>query len=204
MKRYKTIFQVRRGTSEQWDRINPILRTGEPGYATDTAKLKIGNGIDHWKDLPVNDSFLLSYDSREDFPEAGLSEILYRDKGSAQLYQWNEETSSYEILSSIKGLEALLDKKVDKEEGKGLSSNDFTTELKNKLETMSSTPGTIYVHNQMTSSKEWVITHNLGHFPSVSVVDSAGTVVVGEVNYIDQNTIIVSFSGAFSGKAYLN
>ena len=147
MKRYKTIFQVRRGTSEQWDRINPILRTGEPGYATDTAKLKIGNGIDHWKDLPANDSFLLSYDSKEDFPEAGLSEILYRDKGSAQLYQWNEETSSYEILSSIEGFEALLDKKVDKEEGKGLSSNDFTTELKNKLETMSSTPGTIYVHN---------------------------------------------------------
>lgn len=33
MKRYKTIFQVRRGTSEQWDRINPILRMGEPGYA---------------------------------------------------------------------------------------------------------------------------------------------------------------------------
>lgn len=204
MKRYKTIFQVRRGTSEQWDRINPILRTGEPGYATDTAKLKIGNGIDHWKDLPSSDSVLLSYDSKEDFPEAGLSEILYRDKGSAQLYQWNEETSSYEILSSIEGLEALLDKKVDKEEGKGLSSNDFTTELKNKLETMSSTPGTIYVHNQMTSSKEWVITHNLRHFPSVSVVDSAGTVVVGEVNYINQNTIIVSFSGAFSGKAYLN
>ena len=56
----------------------------------------------------------------------------------------------------------------------------------------------------MTSSKEWVITHNLGHFPSVSVVDSAGTVVVGEINYIDQNTIIASFSGAFSGKAYLN
>mgnify|MGYP006321658819 FL=1 len=86
MKRYKTIFQVRRGTSEQWDRINPILRTGEPGYATDTAKLKIGNGIDHWKDLPSSDSVLLSYDSKEDFPEAGLSEILYRDKGSAQLY----------------------------------------------------------------------------------------------------------------------
>ena len=204
MKRYKTIFQVRRGTSEQWDRINPILRTGEPGYATDTAKLKIGNGIDHWNDLPASDSVLLSYDSKEDFPEVGLSEILYRDKGSAQLYQWNEETSSYEILSSIEGLEALLDKKVDKEEGKGLSSNDFTTELKNKLETMSSTPGTIYVHNQMTSSKEWVIIHNLGHFPSVSVVDSAGTVVVGEINYIDQNTVIASFSGAFSGKAYLN
>lgn len=32
MKRYKTIFQVRRDISEQWSSINPILRTGEPGY----------------------------------------------------------------------------------------------------------------------------------------------------------------------------
>ena len=80
--------------------------------------------------------------------ECDKSIIVQNEEDYSQsLYQWNEETSSYEILSSVEGLEALLDKKVDKEEGKGLSSNDFTTELKNKLETMSSTPGTIYVHN---------------------------------------------------------
>ena len=67
MKRYKTIFQVRRGTSEQWDRINPILRAGEPGYAIDTAKLKIGNGSTPWKELPyVNDIDISKYITIED------------------------------------------------------------------------------------------------------------------------------------------
>ena len=42
---------------------------------------------------------------------------------------------------------AKLGDKVTKEEGKGLSSNDFTTELKNKLETIDNTQGNIYVHN---------------------------------------------------------
>ncbi|WP_253273451.1 hypothetical protein [Capnocytophaga sp. oral taxon 323] len=39
-------------------------------------------------------------------------------------------------VKSNKNLETLLTKKVDKEDGKGLSSNDFTTPLKNKLESL--------------------------------------------------------------------
>lgn len=40
-------------------------------------------------------------------------------------------------ISNIAGLEDALGEKVDKEEGKGLSTNDFTGELKNKLENFS-------------------------------------------------------------------
>jgi|TARA_R110000744_G_scaffold226176_1_gene344556 hypothetical protein len=61
-----------------------------------------------------------------------------------------------------------------------------------------------YAHNQTSSSTTWSITHNLGKFPSVTVVDSANSVVVGEVQMIDINQITVTFSAAFSGKAYLN
>lgn len=61
-----------------------------------------------------------------------------------------------------------------------------------------------FVYQQNVASDEWVIEHNLGRFPTVTVVDSAGTVVVGEVRYIDSNTIRVKFIGAFSGNAYLN
>ncbi len=50
----------------------------------------------------------------------------------------------------------------------------------------------------------WTITHDLGKFPSVSVVDSANTQVVGEVDYIDNNSLTITFTAAFSGKAYLN
>lgn len=61
-----------------------------------------------------------------------------------------------------------------------------------------------YVHDQQFASQEWVIFHYLRKFPSVTIVDSAGTVVMGEVQYVDENNVILSFSHAFAGKAYLN
>ena len=61
-----------------------------------------------------------------------------------------------------------------------------------------------YSHTQNIASAVWEITHNLGKHPSVSVVDSANSAVIGEVRYINENQLTVSFSGAFSGKAFLN
>ena len=61
-----------------------------------------------------------------------------------------------------------------------------------------------YIHNQSTASAEWTINHNLNKYPSVTVVDSAGTICDGTVTYIDANTIVCNFNGAFSGTAYLN
>ena len=60
-----------------------------------------------------------------------------------------------------------------------------------------------HVHTQASASATWTITHVLGGRPSVSVVDSSGTVVVGEVRY-DSNTVVtVLFTTSFSGYAYL-
>ena len=61
-----------------------------------------------------------------------------------------------------------------------------------------------YTHNQITSSTTWTITHNLGFFPAVSVVDSGGNYVIGDVNYVSQNVLTVSFNASFGGKAYLS
>ena len=61
-----------------------------------------------------------------------------------------------------------------------------------------------YIHRQSTPSKEWRVAHKLGKFPSVTVVDSAGTVVVGDVRHVDKNNVVLSFSGAFSGTAFFN
>ncbi len=66
------------------------------------------------------------------------------------------------------------------------------------------TPGSIYyVHNQISASATWSISHNLDKYPGVTVVDSAGTVVEGSIQYTNSNTIVITFSAAFSGKAYL-
>lgn len=61
-----------------------------------------------------------------------------------------------------------------------------------------------YVHHQNISSTTWNITHFLGKRPSVTVVDSSDRVVYGNINYIDDDSLTLSFSSAFSGKAYLN
>lgn len=61
-----------------------------------------------------------------------------------------------------------------------------------------------FVFNQLAPSDTWLITHGLNKFPSVSVVDSGGTVVIGTVDYINENSVTVTFNGSFSGKAFMN
>lgn len=60
-----------------------------------------------------------------------------------------------------------------------------------------------HVHTQGTVSSTWTISHSLGGRPSVTVVDSAGTVVFGEVQYLSNTQVRVVFSAPFSGSAYL-
>ena len=61
-----------------------------------------------------------------------------------------------------------------------------------------------YIHTQSSASSSWTINHNLDKYPSVSVVDSAGNKVIGDVEYTSRNSVVVSFCATFSGKAYLN
>ncbi len=60
-----------------------------------------------------------------------------------------------------------------------------------------------HVHTQSSPSTLWTITHSLGGKPSVMVVDTADTVVIGEVKYVSSTQITVEFTAAFSGYAYL-
>ena len=60
-----------------------------------------------------------------------------------------------------------------------------------------------HVHTQGTASSTWTINHDLGGYPSVMVVDSAKTVVFGEISYTSTSQVVVNFSSAFSGYAYL-
>lgn len=61
-----------------------------------------------------------------------------------------------------------------------------------------------HIHNQSSASAQWTITHNLGKYPSVSVVDSANNEVIGEVEYVTDTQLTIKFSAPFSGKAFLN
>jgi hypothetical protein len=48
------------------------------------------------------------------------------------------------------------------------------------------------------------ITHNLGCFPSVTVINSSGETVMSDVQYIDQNNVQISFVGANVFTVYCN
>jgi len=60
-----------------------------------------------------------------------------------------------------------------------------------------------HIHTQATVSTTWTINHALGGYPSVSIVDSSKTVVVGEITYTSTSQVVVNFTSAFSGYAYL-
>lgn len=61
-----------------------------------------------------------------------------------------------------------------------------------------------YVHSQGTVAASWIVVHNLGFFPNVTVIDSSGATCEGDVAHIDSNTLTIQFSGGFTGTAYLS
>jgi hypothetical protein len=65
-------------------------------------------------------------------------------------------------------------------------------------------PHGTYTHTQTSASATWTVVHNLNCKPSVTIVDSAGNVQIGEVLYDSDNQITLTFAAAFSGFAYLN
>jgi len=67
-----------------------------------------------------------------------------------------------------------------------------------------SSPDKTFEFTQGVPALVWTIQHNLNKFPSVSVVDTANTVVNSQVDYIDENNITINNTAQFAGKAYLN
>lgn len=61
-----------------------------------------------------------------------------------------------------------------------------------------------FTYEQASPSDTWVIDHNLGRHPSVTIVDSSGNVFTPAVSYPTENQCVVEFNGATTGKAYLN
>jgi hypothetical protein len=65
------------------------------------------------------------------------------------------------------------------------------------------TPSIRFVFTQAAPASTWVVSHTLGGRPSVTVVDSGGTVVIGEITYNSDTQVTLSFTAPFSGFAYL-
>lgn len=61
-----------------------------------------------------------------------------------------------------------------------------------------------YEHDQGMPSDEWVIVHPLGKKPSVQVLDTANTIIEGQITINDGVMVVIKFNAPFSGVAILN
>lgn len=60
-----------------------------------------------------------------------------------------------------------------------------------------------YVHTQAVASAVWTINHNLNGEPTAVVLDSAGTQCEGTFSYPSKNQMVITFTSAFTGTAYV-
>ena len=60
-----------------------------------------------------------------------------------------------------------------------------------------------YVHTQAVSSSVWTVNHNLNGNPTAVVLDSAGTQCEGTFSYPSLNQMVITFTSAFAGTAYI-
>lgn len=60
-----------------------------------------------------------------------------------------------------------------------------------------------FEYQQTTPSTSWAITHSLNGYPLVSVTDSSGTQIFGDVTYPSSSEVVINFTAAFTGVASL-
>lgn len=60
-----------------------------------------------------------------------------------------------------------------------------------------------YEFDQNVASATWTITHNLRAYLPVTVLDSTGATVEGDIQYVSINQVIVRFAAPFGGTAYV-
>ena len=93
-------IQFKRGTAKRWEELNPILDEGQPGFVIDENRLKVGDGITPWNDLPYfGEDNVVNKKTHYDFPSIGKVNTIYKAEDEKLIYQWNPTKMKYEILN---------------------------------------------------------------------------------------------------------
>lgn len=107
----KARLKQRTDTQANWTANNPVLLEGELGLVTDDKNLyKVGDGVTAWNDLPFR----------------GFDGTLVHETGDS-------DNAVMSQRSVTEALNELKERMVEKVPGKGLSTEDYTTEEKEKL-----------------------------------------------------------------------
>lgn len=94
-------IQVRNDIADNWTDINPVLAQGEPGYETDTGRIKYGDGQTAWNSLPY-----FSVGNNPGIPGGPNTSIQFNNtgsfEGSANL-RWYNPISTLSVIGNVKG-----------------------------------------------------------------------------------------------------
>lgn len=189
-------IKIRRDCRANWELINPMLSVAELGIVTDNnvpgyigaMSLKVGDGIHRWSDLPEQ----YFYVSGTLPPDISGSIDYLQD-------QIDNLSGSFEIVS---GTVCIISESLNDLTEQFLIVSGTVNNVVERLDNLN--VHDTYVHEQASALAEWHIVHNLDCYPSVTVLDSAGTVCEGEIQYNSLNDLTLRFSSAILGTAYLN
>ena len=98
-------IKLRRALASEWEGVNPILLAGEPGMELDTFKLKIGNGILNWNELPYiadgagNTLIYNAIKVIEELPATGEEQSFYKVASTQKLYYWDDVNEAFICLN---------------------------------------------------------------------------------------------------------
>jgi hypothetical protein len=116
-------IQFKRGTAARWDELNLVLEAGQPGFVMDENRLKIGDGVTAWRDLPyLGESNVINEQTHYDFPSIGRDNVIYKAESEKLLYQWNSADLKYEVVGAVEISGDLSDIRVI--HGGGATNND--------------------------------------------------------------------------------
>lgn len=178
-------IRIRRGLDS--DRTGITFELGELAWCTDTEKLYIGDGSTAGGILIDDQSLSYNASTNTITTADGSTVVLSNLPSSSSIANWD---SAYDNMITSAAISGNTTKTLT------LNQQDGGTVTVSYVDT--------YVHTQSTSSATWTITHNMNKYPSVTIIDSANTVVEGEVEYTSLNEVEVTFSGGFTGTAYMN
>lgn len=171
---------LRHNTTAGWAEVEEkeVLRKGEIGLefsqSSNIPKMKIGDGVKPWKGLPYFSADLpetfnwgllkgtLFEGETEKIEEgsfAGLTKPAYKDNADISVINKNFDilkTNIEELQNKTLSIESTIsnidEAKVDKVSGKGLSTNDYTTDEKNKLAGIATGATNVIVDSALSST----------------------------------------------------
>lgn len=113
-----------------------------------------------------------------------------------------------EVLQWLTGLLNPRDRKITPVSGDRVIIKDSEDNLTHKYVSFDDIIGVgsdkYYSHDQSVAAATWNVQHSLGKRPSVTILDSSGNQVEGQIIYIDNNNVEIRFAFSMSGTAECN